>query len=92
VTYGIPHESRFLNSPFGSEERNYSERTAEQIDSEVRHIIDGQYERVMSILTGRRADLNLIAGTLLQKETLEREELETLLAKAKPEQVVQAKS
>jgi cell division protease FtsH len=91
MTYGIPHESRYLNTPFGSEEKNYSERTAEQIDTEARQIIDRQYERVKSILTRRRADLNLIATALLQKETLEYEELEKLLAESKPGQVVQVR-
>jgi cell division protease FtsH len=85
LTYGIPHESRFLKTPFGSEEKNYSEHTAEQIDGEVRQIIDRAYQRVKSILSTRRADLTLVATTLLKKETLEREELEQLLAAPKPE-------
>ena len=85
LTYGIPHESRFLNSPFAAEERNYGDQVAGQIDAEVRRIVDAQYERVRSILTERRAELDLIAATLLKKETLEREELEKLLAQRKPE-------
>ncbi|HEY7335203.1 MAG TPA: ATP-dependent zinc metalloprotease FtsH [Bryobacteraceae bacterium] len=90
VTYGIARESRFLRTPFVSEEKNYSERTAEQIDVEVRQIIDRQYERVRSILARRRGDLNLIATTLLTKETLEREELERLLTESTPDEVLQA--
>jgi len=89
MTYGVSRESRFLKAPFATEEKNYSERTAEQIDVEVRQIIDRQYERVRSILTRRRSDLNLIATTLLTKETPEREELETLLAESKPVEVLQ---
>jgi ATP-dependent Zn protease len=68
------------------EEKNYSEHTAEQIDIEVRQIIDEQYARVKAILTRRRPDLDLIASTLLSKETLEREELEKLLAE-KPDPI-----
>ena len=83
LTYGIPHESRFLKTPFPTEERNYSEHTAEQIDAQVREIVDRQYERVQAILNGRRGDLNAIAATLLEKETLEREDLESLLAENK---------
>jgi cell division protease FtsH len=89
LTYGVPHESRFLKMPFESEDKNYSDRTAEQIDADVREISDRLYERVKAILRERRADLELIASVLIQKETLEREELEKLLAaadhKSKPE-------
>jgi cell division protease FtsH len=92
VTYGIPHESRYLNTPFASEEKNYSEHTAEQIDAEVRQIIDRQYERVKSVLKRRRAELDLVAKTLLKEETLERDDLEKLLTKPKPDQVVQSQS
>jgi len=90
MTYGIPHESHFLNTPFGAEEKNYSERTAEQIDAEARGIIDRQYERVKSILARRRADLTLITTELLKKETLEREELEKLLAQPKHDELLPA--
>ena len=80
LTYGVPHESRFLRVPFESEEKNYSEKTAEAIDREVREITDRLYERVKTILNERRADLDLIASVLIEKETLERDELEKLLA------------
>ena len=82
LTYGVPHESRFLKMPFESEDKNYSESTAEQIDADVREISDRLYQRVKAILSERRADLDLVASVLIQKETLEREELETLLAGA----------
>ena len=80
LTYGVPHESRFLRTPFASEERNYSERTAEQIDEAVRKLIDGIYQDVRSVLARRRADLERVAASLMKKETLEREELDQLLA------------
>jgi cell division protease FtsH len=80
LTYGVPHESRFLKMPFDNEEKNYSESTAEQMDADVREISDRLYDRVKAILSERRADLELIASVLIQKETLEREELEKLLA------------
>lgn len=88
LTYGIPRESRFLKTAFGEEEKNFSETTAEQIDAEVRAISDRLYARVKDILMRRRADLDLIASVLIQKETLEREELEKLLSHAEtPEPV-----
>jgi cell division protease FtsH len=82
LTYGISHQSRFLKNPFSSEERNYSERTSEQIDDAVRAIVDHIYEEVLSTLHKRRDDLDRIAAVLIQKETLEREELDKLLALA----------
>ena len=80
LTYGIPHQSRFLRNPFASEEHNYSEHTSEQIDEAVRAITDHIYENVRKILNARRRDLNRIAASLIQKETLERDELDQLLA------------
>ena len=87
LTYGIPHQPRFLKIPFASEEKNYSERTSEQIDAEVREIIDRLYESVRTTLTGRRAVLRRVASVLIKKETLGREELQQLLAVSKPEPV-----
>jgi len=45
MTYGQPMASPFLKSPFEMEARNYSERTAETIDSESRRILDENYRR-----------------------------------------------
>jgi cell division protease FtsH len=73
---------RFLSSTFSADERNYSERTAEQIDEDVRRIMDEGYERVKMILTNRRAELERLAGALIAKETLTREEINQLLAQS----------
>ena len=62
------------------EERNYSERTAEAIDDEIRSLMDRQYERVNRLLAQRRDQLETIVDELIKKETLERPELEALLA------------
>ena len=80
ATYGLPRDPRYLRTPFGSEERNYSDHTAEQIDADIREIIDRLYGRVKSILAERRAALTQVTSELIRKETLEREELEKLLA------------
>lgn len=49
LTYGAPHNAQFLRFPFGSEERNYSEKTSEAIDDEVRRISDRLYLRAKTI-------------------------------------------
>ena len=79
MTYGQPQGARFLQTLFSVEERNYSERTAELIDDEVRRIVDETYDRVKNILTGRRDELIRITHELIRKETLDRAELERLL-------------
>jgi cell division protease FtsH len=79
LTYGDPHNAPFLRFPFGSEERNYSEKTSEAIDEEVRRISDRLYLRAKTILTCRQDDLERIAHELIQKETLDRAQIEFLL-------------
>ena len=84
LTYGAPHNAPFLRFPFTSEERNYSEKTLEAIDEEVRRISDRLYLRAKTILTSRRADLERIAVELIQKETLDRPQIEVMILPALP--------
>lgn len=80
LTYGKQQMAHFLRSAFTTEDRNYSEKTSEAIDGEVRRIGDELYERAKTILTSRRAELERIAQELIRKETLDRHQLEQLLA------------
>jgi cell division protease FtsH len=80
LTYGAPQTAQFLRFPFAPEERNYSEKTAEAIDAEVRRISDDLYLRAKTILTRRRTELERIALELTQKETLDRHQIDLLLA------------
>ncbi len=81
MTYGRSRPGRHLQTPGSDlEERNYSERTAELIDQESRHIIDELYSRVKMILHERRNQLEAIARELMQKETLTQNELKGFLA------------
>ncbi|MBZ5699769.1 MAG: ATP-dependent zinc metalloprotease FtsH [Acidobacteriia bacterium] len=82
LTWGMTPQARFLRAPFGAEQRNYSEHTAQMIDEEVRHIIDEIYTRAKKILTRRRADLERVAAELIRKETLNRDKLDRLLSKS----------
>jgi cell division protease FtsH len=85
LTWGIPNQMRFLQTPFATEERNYSEQTAQMIDQEVRRIIAQLYTRAKGILTERAADLKRIAAELIRKETLYRADLDRLLSKPQPQ-------
>jgi cell division protease FtsH len=80
LTYGAPQTAQFLRFPFASEERNYSEKTSEAIDAEVRRISDELYLRAKTILTRRRTELERIALELTQKETLDRHQIDLLVA------------
>lgn len=83
MTFGKPLAGRFLDSTLSfGEERNFSERTAELIDEEVKRLIDATYERVLGILRRRRAALDLVARELQMRETIGREELERLVNQA----------
>ncbi|WP_040224539.1 ATP-dependent metallopeptidase FtsH/Yme1/Tma family protein, partial [Bhargavaea cecembensis] len=67
----------FLGRDIGSEQ-NYSDKIAYEIDQEMQNMIKEQYERTKQILTERRELLNLIANTLLEKETLDAREIKHL--------------
>jgi cell division protease FtsH len=84
-TFGVPAGQRFLESPalFG-EQRNFSEATARVIDEEVKLIVDAELVRARAILNERREVLSQIAERLLVEETLERKDLENILASAPP--------
>jgi ATP-dependent Zn protease len=77
-----PAVRRLLNScAFLSCPRNTtSEKTFEAIDTEVRRISDDLYVRAKTILTRRRTELERIAFVLTQKETLDRHQIDPLLA------------
>lgn len=76
--YGDRQEMVFLGREI-SEQRDYSDAVAEQIDNQVRDIIDTEYERVREILQTNLDKLELVAQTLLDVETLEAHEFAALL-------------
>jgi len=62
------------------ESRNYSDEIAYEIDKEVRRIIDECYGRARQMLTEHKALLERIATALLERESLESDELDALIA------------
>ena len=79
MTFGNASQLRFLPGGGMGEDRNYSERTAQAIDAEVRRILDAQYARATRLLQERREVLQQIADQLIEQETLERPQLEALV-------------
>jgi len=79
LTFGKRHGPVFLGRDL-VETRNYSEEIAYEIDKEVRRIIDECYVRARAILSDNREKLERIAKALLERESLEGEELERALS------------
>lgn len=81
LTFGRPNgeDLVFLGRDI-SRERNYSEEVAATIDQEMRRLVEGSYDQAMAILDEHRDKLDAVAGALLERETLEREEFEALMA------------
>lgn len=65
--------------PFG-ERVSYSDEIAEEIDREVKRIIDECFERAKEILREKKEKLDLVAEKLIEQETIEGEEFERLMA------------
>ncbi len=57
----------------------YSEDTATLIDDQVREIIDGQYERAQKMLKSHRAELEMLAKALLEKEVIHKADIERMI-------------
>lgn len=79
-TFGRKEELIFLGKEI-SEEKNYSEATAENIDKEVSRFISDAYSTAEKIIQEKKGILEKIAKTLLEKETIEQEEFNVLVGK-----------
>jgi cell division protease FtsH len=77
LTFRKNESTVFLGRDIGKD-RGYSEEIAFEIDKEIRRIIDECYNRARSILETHRDKLDLLALTLLEKEVLDRLEVESL--------------
>ncbi|MGD0709018.1 MAG: ATP-dependent zinc metalloprotease FtsH [Anaerolineaceae bacterium] len=73
MIYGKKEEMIFLGREI-TEQRDYSEAVAEQIDSEVRRLVNDAYKQALDILTQYREKLDAVAKKLLETETLSRDE------------------
>jgi cell division protease FtsH len=78
LTFGRKQEQVFLGRDI-ARDRNYSEEIAFSIDKEARKIIDTCYRRAEELLETNRDKLELVAKTLMEKETLEGHEFEELI-------------
>ncbi len=74
VTFSMGEEHMFLGREL-SRSRDFSEKTAHLIDTEIREIVSGMKDRAGSIINENRALLEELIEELMRKETLEKEEL-----------------
>jgi cell division protease FtsH len=81
LALGRKHEQVFLGRDI-MEERNYSEEVASQIDAEVRAIVDACYANAFHLLESNIDKLHRLAEALLEKETVEADEVDRLLSDA----------
>ncbi len=89
-TFGHNHAQPFLGREF-SQEPDYSDEIAQEIDSEMKIIIEEAHQRARSILLKHKTQLDLITNILVERETLEKEEFESLLEGTDPEEVFREK-
>ncbi len=77
MVYGQKEEMIFLGREI-SEQRDYSEAVAEQIDQEVRTLVQEAHQNAKEILKEYREKLEAVAQRLLEVETISREEFESI--------------
>ncbi len=77
LVYGQKEELIFLGREI-SEQRDYSEAVAEQIDREVRKIVEDAYKVAKNLVKKYRKQLDLVAKKLLEVESITREEFEKI--------------
>jgi len=80
ATCARPAEGVYLRGNEGALQRDCSEETAREIDEEVKRLLDEAHGRAKRILVERRAVLDAVAEALLERETLNREEFERVVA------------
>jgi cell division protease FtsH len=78
VALGRQQGNMFLGRDIASE-RDFSEETAAAIDEEVRNLVDQAYRRAKQVLQENRAVLDRLAQMLVEKETVDAQELQDLL-------------
>jgi len=84
ISYGKQNEHVFLGRDFGTD-RNYSEEIAAIIDHEVKSIIEERYEYAKQILSDNQDIMEEVVKVLLEKETLDKDDVEELIQKIKVE-------
>jgi cell division protease FtsH len=78
LTFGKKEEQIFLGREI-AQHRDFSEETARQIDLEVRRLIDDAYQSAHAILDSHKDAMHRMAAALLERETIDAEEVRMLI-------------
>ncbi|HOJ70354.1 MAG TPA: ATP-dependent zinc metalloprotease FtsH [Syntrophorhabdaceae bacterium] len=78
LSYGRNEEHIFLGKEI-ARHRDFSEKTAQEIDEELRNIVNSCFERARNILTTNIETLHAIANMLLEKESLDGQEIDSII-------------
>ena len=82
MAYGKNQENVFMGRDFGHQ-RDYSEQVAYEIDEEIKAIVDARYELAKKLLSENRDMLEKISKELLDKETIDDKEFESIMNEVK---------
>ncbi len=82
MAYGKNQENVFMGRDFGHQ-RDYSEQVAYEIDEEIKKIVDERYELAKKLLSENRDMLEKISKELLDKETIDDKEFESIMNEVK---------
>ncbi len=91
ISFGEKEELIFLGKELG-EQRNYSEKVAAKIDREVENFIKTAENTAKKTLNKKKGLLEKVAKTLIEKETIEREEFENLTKPSLAKRIIKTKS
>ncbi|HEY6835314.1 MAG TPA: ATP-dependent zinc metalloprotease FtsH, partial [Gaiellaceae bacterium] len=83
---GRNHDMPFLGREMGNEP-DYSEEIAREIDDEIRRVIEEAHDLAVAVLKEHMDDLNQLSGILIERETIDKDQFERLLAGEPEEQV-----
>jgi cell division protease FtsH len=89
LTFGKKDEQIFLGREI-AQHKDYSEKTAVEIDEEVKKIVIEAYDTARNLLTENRDLLETLAKTLLEKETMDGAEIDALIQEVESKRAVQA--
>jgi cell division protease FtsH len=79
LTFEKERRPLFLDMGLPSGAKEYSEDTAREIDQEVKRLVDDSYDKVRGLLSGNQDRLKTLAAALLEKETIEGDEIRKIL-------------
>jgi cell division protease FtsH len=76
---GRNHDMPFLGREMGAEP-DYSEEIAREIDDEIRRVIEEAHSLAIKVLTEHMDDMHRLSGILIERETIDKDQFERLLA------------